>query len=960
MAEIVNLPGGDGPVNDGERRVLGHLAETLPGNFSLHPNLLIPVGGADMVECDVVVIGPDCVWIVETKDLSGSVVVEPNEFVVNGEVRRHPVAQTRLKAQKIAARLRADPILQAVWVQPLVVLARQPAQLSIAPAMANFIMRAERAAEVIGDPTLVGLQRNRLSPAEAERVRQRLSLDARRRDARPVYGPYRGQELLSQGKDRQWWLASQELMGQSVLLEVVQISPMWEPVEQQRRRNEAIRAARVRARVGNVPWLLTPETAFVADDGSVVVVHPNDPSASLEDRAVEFQAAADDFKRKIVNRIAGAVDHCHSRQVVHRTIGPSCIFVQPNGFAKLGGFSRAAFVGVKGMTVSPADWGALGVDFWMSPEHLGGAVGPESDLFALGRLIEFLWPTGAPGELADAARRLTQTNPDDRSMTAKQLAQLAAPAAPIAAAPPPAPSFEPGATIDNRYRIVNQLGFGASGTVWHAIDELANRDVALKVYDGIDAGDAVVREYQALLDVHHPNIVKVRGASSVGGHWVLISEYLPGPNLRAAMPPITDVQQVDQAVSVVIRLLEALGSIHPNVDRIMQLANVDGRSEAEEAELLRLRGSGLVHRDVKPENVILVAADRPVLIDFGLAASGTVGAVGGTAAYRPPGTALDAIDPDLDLFAVGVILHELLTGRHPYSDGDPLMGELNVEEGLSDDLRAVLSRACSPRFEERFRTAGQFTEALVALGVRSVPVAMPPVDGVELMERIRTAMFDRRWDDATSLCPDHWTAVRDRIKLLRGLADKGVDAPPLLVIDGFQISHLENRRFESANDPGGVECGPGLVRVHLVKGPAGEMLEVLDHSADDGARWVEVGQTFQTPLPLSRLGQGLRIGTQHVEGGLMVEMRQARLKDGSWSNVFLADEAQLDHGAGASVAQVLADFGVAAFGTRESIIGDTGKRRRYMCAVMASDNDHSLAVIHFLTRVMPLARGVQA
>ena len=153
MATIRLAAGNEGPVNEGEQAVLAFLAQNLPDNFELHPNLQISVGRADLVECDIVVLGPDCVWIVEVKDLAGQVKVEEHEFWVNGEPRRHPVAQTRLKAQKIKSRLALMPELGDVWVQPLVVLAREPAALSIASTMTSFVVSKQRALAVLADPT---------------------------------------------------------------------------------------------------------------------------------------------------------------------------------------------------------------------------------------------------------------------------------------------------------------------------------------------------------------------------------------------------------------------------------------------------------------------------------------------------------------------------------------------------------------------------------------------------------------------------------------------------------------------------------------------------------------------------------------------------------------------------------------------------------------------------------------
>ena len=75
-APVVLAPGNPGPVNEGERRVLEQLAANLPDSFELHPNLQVAVDRGALVECDIIVFGPDCIWVVEVKDLAGEVVVD--------------------------------------------------------------------------------------------------------------------------------------------------------------------------------------------------------------------------------------------------------------------------------------------------------------------------------------------------------------------------------------------------------------------------------------------------------------------------------------------------------------------------------------------------------------------------------------------------------------------------------------------------------------------------------------------------------------------------------------------------------------------------------------------------------------------------------------------------------------------------------------------------------------------
>jgi serine/threonine protein kinase len=947
-AEIVLAPGNPGPVNEGERRVLAHLAATLPSAFELHPNLQVSVDGGQLVECDIIVFGPDCMWVVEVKDLAGEVDIEEHSFIVNGEPRAHPVHSTRLKAQKIKSRLAVNPELGAVWIQPLVVLARTPRMLRISPNMTKFVTSMSRSAEVIADPTLIGFERDRLPAHTRSVAKARLALDSTARKPRGRFGAYLTDELVSAGGGHQWWRAHHEVFDSQVLLQVAPFDPLADPNEAARRRDVLLRAAKVGRLLGAHPNLIAPETAFRTDDGATVVVHPISPAPTLA--SVDPADHDDAAKRRVVAGVARLLEHCGRLGVAHRTLGPSVIHVDAKGYTRVAGFTHARVDRAPGATVAPADWSALGGDFWAAPEHAGGDVGHPADLFALGKLIEYLWPDGAPAELAVAAHTLTVSDPAQRTPTAGEVSAVAM--------QPPAPPTRvtPGTTID-RFVLDRQLGQGSHASVWAASDAVTNQRVAVKLYDTPDAGDQIRHEYDALLDVNHPAIVRVRDATKLGGQWALITELLDGPDLRAVMLEREGVP-AEEAVPIAMRLLDGLRAIHPDMDEINRLVASSDLDDADADRLARLRRKGFAHRDVKPENVILTDDRGPVLVDFGLAAQLGDGAAAGTAAYRPPDVAPDGADPDADLFAVGVILHELVTGRHPYEDRDPVTGEYHPADLDDAELAAVLARSCSPNHAERFASAGAFLDALAALGIEERALPAPGADVVATLRSIEDAIVERRWDDALELCPAHWSSVRERIERRRSLDDDADAAEPLLEVHGFSTTPVGSRPFTTAKDTGGEEVGPGVIDTYLVRGPSGEVLEILQYRCDDGPVWVQGGDTFQTDLPLKRLGQGLRLGTMMNGDRMMIELRIARIDDERWSNMFKATREELDAAAGVDVAEVLGRFGGDEVGTRADVVGDEGRRRGYMCVVGDPESEYLPVIAHFLTRVLPLGRAV--
>ena len=141
----------------------------------------------------------------------------------------------------------------------------------------------------------------------------------------------------------------------------------------------------------------------------------------------------------------------------------------------------------------------------------------------------------------------------------------------------------------------------------------------------------------------------------------------------------------------------------------------------------------------------------------------------------------------------------------------------------------------------------------------------------------------------------------------------------------------------------------GRSRVFEVTGPDDLRLLVRDTTWDTGERDLAVHDRCDAPQRFDRLVSGSRLT---VQPGL-VELRQARMKPGGWSNLFKADLAELDDGAGTDVATALRDAGATDVGTREEVLGDTGRRRSFVVATFA-DGREVPVVAYVLTRVAPV------
>jgi len=213
-----------------------------------------------------------------------------------------------------------------------------------------------------------------------------------------------------------------------------------------------------------------------------------------------------------------------------------------------------------------------------------------------------------------------------------------------------------GRMLDGRYHVRSRIAHGGMATVYLATDTRLDREVALKVMhaDLVRDADFVGRfigEAKSVAKLSHPNIVGVYDQAADGQYLYLVMEYVPGRTLRALLRERGWLPW-QEALSVMDPVLAGLAAAHR---------------------------AGLVHRDVKPENVLITADGRVKVVDFGLArASAAVGntragMIIGSVSYIAPEQVTGApTDARTDVYAAGIMLFEMLTGRVPFSGESPL------------------------------------------------------------------------------------------------------------------------------------------------------------------------------------------------------------------------------------------------------------------------------------------------
>jgi uncharacterized protein (TIGR02653 family) len=280
-----------------------------------------------------------------------------------------------------------------------------------------------------------------------------------------------------------------------------------------------------------------------------------------------------------------------------------------------------------------------------------------------------------------------------------------------------AADYNVGDTIGGRFKILDTLGQGGFSKVYRVLDEVEGEERAFKLFESAAGYEAVRREIGALRQIHHPNVVQVYWADKTSdGDWYLITELIEGESLDEYASGRRHLRD-REAVDVALDILSALVAIHPDAARLKELdakrraGDITG-AEFEEWQALQERG--LVHRDIKPLNVLLTRTGAK-LLDFNIASrvGDPVYTQSGTPPYQAPDADLTQWDVSTDLFAVGVMLYQLLcNGHHPYPGSRPMVGEQVIDprtnrSDIKTGLAEFLVRACAPDRADRFTTAAE-------------------------------------------------------------------------------------------------------------------------------------------------------------------------------------------------------------------------------------------------------------
>ena len=312
-----------------------------------------------------------------------------------------------------------------------------------------------------------------------------------------------------------------------------------------------------------------------------------------------------------------------------------------------------------------------------------------------------------------------------------------------------------------QYRIVACLGHGGMGVVYHAVDELLERDVALKILDASDEDPQKRFRFEAvaLARLSHPGIASAHELFQHEDRWVLVMEFVRGRTLEQVLDQAGPMSP-QQAADICMQALLALGHAHAR---------------------------GVVHRDLKPSNMMIGEQGDVKVTDFGIARlEGGVhltnaGLTMGTPAYMAPEQVKgDTIDARVDLYAMGIVFYRLVTGQLPFKAETPfLMAQSQVNDPPTPielaraDLPAwvheVVTRALAKDPAARFQSAQEFHDSF-ARGLAGLPAMtrLKVHDVTERMERPVATMTRISASRRTSQ-PGTWIVAAVATLVLSGL-----------------------------------------------------------------------------------------------------------------------------------------------------------------------------------------------
>lgn len=734
--------------------MLDYLQVNLPDSFYLVPNVELASTNprnnrTQYWEYDLLIVAPHAIYNIENKDWKGRIEGDDNYWYVNDRQRQNPLKTGRQKTAVLASKLREhEPVWARAWIQNMVTLSypnTYAPSLWQESAKLTFQLN-EQLINYLTDPQQIGKSEDDIVDIYKEIVKYLDGSQSKKApdEKREVEG-YEIIEILQQEPNFTEYLVKPKGVTSSIRKRVKEYSLQVAGLSQPEllKREEAIKNQyKALHKIKAKPFILNVE--FKIDEENHQFYEISD---FLDENSLRAEARSKTFtfqeKLGIVRNVMAALKEAHKESIFHRDINPDNIYMS-SGYAYLGNFGKSYFTdhNQQGYTVM-ATINESNATPYHPLELTVGDASRSSDIYSLGVLIYWLFtgeepfktpydldkmggklptdklPTSLnkalPKWLDELSLKTILTDDLKRLDSIEQVDKFIEDALKENDSEVPSKRTTRTTTAQSTdiyelkvgdkigdYVIHQILGKGGYSRVFKVKHQLQGKYYALKLFHESVNANSVIDEYNALVGLEHHNIVKfVWNGETPNGQFYTLMEFLEGENLSTysrtdAKLPIYRVYQIAKDI------LSALVSMQ-NFDK------------------------PILHRDIKPQNIIWDNEKRFVLIDFNVASfvDDNQDFVG-TNPYLAPDLIADGYkvnwDKSADTFALGITLYELICKEYPWTPKkmpvlsiDPVNPK-EFEPRISDAFAEFLSQAINPRSAKRFPNAQAMLDALLSIG----------------------------------------------------------------------------------------------------------------------------------------------------------------------------------------------------------------------------------------------------
>lgn len=761
MAIIVKPTYFDAVINAGEKRLMDYLEVNLPDDFYLIPNIeLVSTNTKNNLtqywEYDLIVVAPHAIFNIENKDWRGRIEGDDNTWYLNDQPRRNPLRTNRQKTAILASKLKEqNSYWGKAWVQNMLTLSydnfSQPIitpeddklTFLLSKRLINFLTDASelnKAEDAIAD-----IQRDVVNFLTGQQAQKRAN------EKKQIY-EFEIVKILHQENNFVEYLAkpigatSSHRRIKEYALQVVGLTPTELKSREDKIKNQynALNKLKAKPFILNVDFRIDPENHLFYEISDFL----EENSLRSESRIKTFT-----FKEKvdIIKNVMVALKEAHKESIFHRDINPDNIYLS-SGYAYLGNFGKSYFIdhSEEGYTVMPTINQSNATAYHPLELTIGDAT-VASDIYSLGILIYWLFtekePFASPFELNNLGGKLPEnllpskinsnlpkwidevcqksiiTDEYQRIESIEKLIEIIdnalaqntsnvknENAQPIQVKAIPFEELKEGDTIGD-YAIHKVLGKGGYSKVFKVKHRLQDQYFTLKLFNESVNVNSVKDEYLALIELNHKNIVKFKwNGETPSGQFYTLMEYLEGENLRQYTS--TDISMpIHQVYNVGLDMLSALVE-------------------------MQKKEKPIIHRDIKPQNIIWDKGERFVLIDFNVASTLNQNKdFVGTNPYLAP----DLIESNYkvnwdfsaDLFALGVTMYELICKQYPWHPNKMPMRDRkanepkSIEPRISNEFSNFISKAIETNKKLRFQSAEEMLNELKAIENQILEIENP-------------------------------------------------------------------------------------------------------------------------------------------------------------------------------------------------------------------------------------------